>query len=71
MIGKKGPFPEIDSHAGKEADEAGVGFIRSSQAVGAGHEDYDGRDAIRNSDFPNEESGEGKDDTPQGTGVGF
>lgn len=67
MIGKRGPFPELNSSAEGFEDN---GYIRSSQSVGAGHEDYDGRDAISGkiAAFPNTETGEGKDDTPSKCG---
>jgi len=68
MIGKKGPFPELQSSAQGFVDN---GFIGSSQAVGAGHESYDDREAIENRGFPNEESGEGQDGTCGSEGSGL
>lgn len=59
-------FPELDSLAGKEADADGVGFIRSSEQVGRGHEEYGRR--LGSFDWPNEESGEGKDGTGHAVG---
>jgi hypothetical protein len=42
-----------------------IGFIGSSASVGCGHESSMNRmPPITNGEFPNEESGEGKDDTP-------
>lgn len=68
MIGKKGPFPELGSSVlGFEEN----GFIGSSESVGAGHEQYDGRDPIDNHNFPNEESGEGTDDVCDSEGAGL
>lgn len=67
-IGYKGPFPELGSRAEGFVDN---GFIGSSEAVGAGHENYDGRDAIDNHNFPNEESGEGQDDVCDSEGSGL
>jgi hypothetical protein len=67
-IGYKGPFPETQSRSqGFEAP----GYIGSSEAAGAGHEQYDGRDAIDNHNFPNEESGEGQDGTCGSEGSGL
>lgn len=68
MIGKKGPFPELESSVSGFEE---VGYIGSSQAVGAGHESYGDREAIDNHNFPNDESGEGQDGTGSSCGSGL
>lgn len=53
-------FPECDASIDASPDEAGVGYIKSSQSVGAGHEDSMNRLPDPNVEWTNEESGEGK-----------
>lgn len=53
-------FPELRASIDAAADEAGVGYIGSSESIGCGHEDSMNRMPDPNAVWVNEESGEGK-----------
>lgn len=53
-------YPCTEAEIDASPDEGGIGFIPSSQAVGAGHEDSMNRMPNPNAEWVNEESGEGK-----------
>lgn len=53
-------FPETEASIAASADEAGVGYIKSSQSTGCGHNDSMNRMPDPNKEWTNEESGEGK-----------
>lgn len=61
MIGKTGPFPEVEADINAPADEeGGPNYVRSSKSAGCGHEDSMNRMPDPNAEWVNEESGEGK-----------
>lgn len=54
-------FPQTQRTDLGPSEEDGPGYVKSSEKVGAGHTDYEHRQAkFSNSEFPNKESGEGK-----------